>query len=132
MYIYMGLSVQWVLGVLCVCVFVCVCVCVYVCVCVSFSVSVSVFVCLRMCVWLRPSQSVSKKTNYASDLSKLIVCIPPSFCMGMGRMVEPLTKFSKREGLTGSQFLEGGCWESGSEFFRGFVVLTKKTKIWNI
>ena len=34
--------------------------------------------------------------------------LPPSpFCWG-GR-VEPPTKFSKRGGLAGSQFLEGGC-----------------------
>ena len=27
------------------------------------------------------------------------------------------SKCSKREGLTGSQFLEGGCWERGGVFF---------------
>ena len=34
--------------------------------------------------------------------------------------VEPLTKFSKKGGLTGPQLLEGGCWESGGgvTFFR--------------
>ena len=30
-----------------------------------------------------------------------------------GEGVESPTKFSKREGLTGSQFLEGGYWERG-------------------
>ena len=25
----------------------------------------------------------------------------------------------KKGGLTGSHFLEGGCWERGSELFRG-------------
>ena len=34
--------------------------------------------------------------------------------------MEPLTKFSKRGwGLTGSQFLEEGCWEWGGNFFQG-------------
>ena len=30
------------------------------------------------------------------------------------------TKFQKR-GLTGLQFLEGGCWERGGDFFQGRV-----------
>ena len=33
--------------------------------------------------------------------------------------VEHPTKFSKRGGLAGSQFLEGDCWERGSDFFHG-------------
>ena len=42
--------------------------------------------------------------------------------------VEPPTKFSKRGGLTGSQFLEGGCWERVDELFHGAggAVLHKK------
>ena len=32
---------------------------------------------------------------------------------------EPPTKFSKRGGLTGPQFLERGCWERGGDFFTG-------------
>ena len=32
---------------------------------------------------------------------------------------EPPTKFSKKRGLTGSQFLDGGCWERGGDFFQG-------------
>ena len=36
---------------------------------------------------------------------------PPICSRGAG--VEPLSKFSKRGGLTGSQTLEGGCWERG-------------------
>ena len=27
---------------------------------------------------------------------------------------------SEREGLTGSQFLEGGCWERRGDFFQGW------------
>ena len=48
----------------------------------------------------------------------------PPFLLEMG-WVEPPTKFSKgggrgRGGLTGSQFLEGDCWErEGGDFFRG-------------
>ena len=38
---------------------------------------------------------------------------PTLFCWG----VEPPTKFSKRG--TGSQFLEGGCWERGDDLFEG-------------
>ena len=33
--------------------------------------------------------------------------------------VEPPTKFSKSGGLAGSQFLEGGCLETGGDFFPG-------------
>ena len=49
-----------------------------------------------------------------------------SFLLG-GRGVEPPTKFSKRAaagGLTGSQLLEGGCWEGGGDFFQGGVQLS--------
>ena len=51
----MGVSVYWPLSVLCV------------------------FVCL-VCVCVRSNQSTSKKPYYVSDLSKLIVCTPTSFC----------------------------------------------------
>ena len=39
---------------------------------------------------------------------------PPS-----ARGVEPPTKFGKKEGLTGSQFLEGVAGKEGETFFRG-------------
>ena len=62
----------------------------------------------------------------------LMVCTPLLFCQGWG--VEPPTKFSKkggegrgRGGMTGSQFLEGDCWERGDDFFYGEVaVFTRK------
>ena len=38
--------------------------------------------------------------------------------MGGGGGVETPTKFSKRGGFTGSQFLEVGCWERGGDFFQ--------------
>ena len=39
--------------------------------------------------------------------------------VGEGGAVESPTKFSKRgRGLTGTQFLEGGCWERGVDFFQ--------------
>ena len=42
----------------------------------------------------------------------------------------------KKGGLTGPQFLQGGCWERGGDFFqRGemqFVEKKKQTKIWSI
>ena len=49
------------------------------------------------------------------------------------------TKFSKRQGLTGPQFLEGGCWEAGKKgvtFFRGGVAIFRsknklKSEIFN-
>ena len=46
---------------------------------------------------------------------------PPSLSAGGGGggEVEPLAKFSKRQGLTGSHFLQGGCLERGSDFFQG-------------
>ena len=46
--------------------------------------------------------------------------VHPSFCWG----VELPIKFSKRGALTGSQFLEGNCWERGGDFFQGVVVFT--------
>ena len=36
--------------------------------------------------------------------------LPPRFYWGE---VDPLNKFSKRGGLTGPKFLDGGCWERG-------------------
>ena len=51
-----------------------------------------------------------------------------SFLLG-GRGVEPPTKFSKRAaagGLTGSQLLEGGCWEGGGDFIQGVAIFTQK------
>ena len=44
---------------------------------------------------------------------------PPLSAGGGGEGVEPPTKFSKREGLTGTQLLEEGCWERGGNFFQG-------------
>ena len=43
---------------------------------------------------------------------------PPPFLQEEGE-VEPLTTFSKREGLTGSHFLQRGCWERGIDLFQG-------------
>ena len=42
--------------------------------------------------------------------------------------VETPTKFSKNGvgGLTGTQLLEGGCWERGGDFFPGGCNLHKK------
>ena len=49
---------------------------------------------------------------------------PPLFFL-LGR-VEPPTKFSKRGGLTGPQFLEGGCWERGEWLFSGRLQFSHK------
>ena len=48
------------------------------------------------------------------------------FCRGGG--VEPPTTFSKREGLTGTQLLEG-CWERGGDFFQGGCNFHIKNKL---
>ena len=53
--------------------------------------------------------------------------VHPPFCRG----VEPPTKFSKMGGgggggLTGSQLLEGNCWERGGYFFQGALQLSHK------
>ena len=62
--------------------------------------------------------------------SLFIVCTPPPLSAGGcgggrggggGGGVEPPTKFSKRGGLTGTQFLEGGYWEIGCSFLQGGV-----------
>ena len=42
---------------------------------------------------------------------------------------EPPTKFSKRGGLTGSQFLKGSCWERGVTFFIGGCSFYMKNKL---
>ena len=47
---------------------------------------------------------------------------PPFFLLGWGGEVEPPTKFSKREGLTGSKFLEGVARKEGGYFFQGMGV----------
>ena len=39
-------------------------------------------------------------------------------------------KFSEVGGLTGSQFLEGDCWEIGGEFFQVVAVFTEKWELW--
>ena len=44
---------------------------------------------------------------------------PPLSAGGGGGGIEPSTKFSKKECLTGAQFLEGGCWERGGGDFSG-------------
>ena len=36
-----------------------------------------------------------------------------------GEGIEPPTKFSKSEVLTGPQLLEGVCWERGGDFIQG-------------
>ena len=61
-----------------------------------------------------------------SDLSKLIIACTPSLSAGSGG-IEPPNKFSKKGGgLTGSQFLEEGCWERGGDFFQGGCSFYKK------
>ena len=47
------------------------------------------------------------------------------------REIEPLTKFSKRRVLTVPQFLEGGCWERGGDFFQGGCSFCIKAN-WNL
>ena len=46
---------------------------------------------------------------------------------------ESLAKgFREREGLTGHQFLEGGCWERGGDFFRdrgGAAIFTSEVNL---
>ena len=43
------------------------------------------------------------------------MCTPPPSA-GVGGGGEPLPDFRKGGDLTGHQFLEGGCWERGSDF----------------
>ena len=57
----------------------------------------------------------------------IIVCTP-SFCWGGWGEVEPLTKFSNRWALTGTQLWEGGCWKGGVTFFRRVAILQTKKK----
>ena len=51
--------------------------------------------------------------------------VHPRLSVGGGG-VEPPTKFSKRGDLTGSQFLEGDSWKSGSDFFQGGLLFLHK------
>ena len=59
-----------------------------------------------------------------------IVCtLPPFLQSGGGGRVEPPTKFSKRDGFTGPQLLDRGCWErGGGNFFQGWLQVAIFTK----
>ena len=80
-----------------------------------------------------------KIKNKNNKNEKTFLCTPPPspFLLGGGE-VEPPTKFSKRGGLTVSQFWEGGCGERGGDFLGGMVggggvavLLWKKSEIFN-
>ena len=45
--------------------------------------------------------------------------LPPNPPFSCRVRFEPPIKFSKREGLTDSQFLETGCWERVGDLFQG-------------
>ena len=70
------------------------------------------------------------------DISKVIEqnqSVPPSLS-AFGLNFQP--SFQKGGGLTGSQFLEGDCWEKGSDLFQGgscsFYIKNKlKSEIFN-
>ena len=58
-------------------------------------------------------------------------CFFDLFCV-IALGVEPPTKFSKKSGgggFTGSQFLEGGCWERGGSLLSGGCSFYIKNKI---
>ena len=88
------------------------------------TVCLCMFVCVCVCVCVRSNKSSGKKPHYVSDLSKLIVCTSPPFLLGGSVSYQIFKKGGG--GLTGSQFLEGGCWERGGDFFQGVAVFTKK------
>ena len=49
----------------------------------------------------------------------------PLLSLGEETGVEPPTNFQKIEDSTGPQFLEGGCWKRGGNFFQwGIVTFT--------
>ena len=59
-----------------------------------------------------------------------IVCTP----LFVVREVEPLPNFQQKKrggvkGLTGSQFLEGACWEKGVDVFSGRLRFLHKKKL---
>ena len=58
--------------------------------------------------------------KYVKYLLKVIYLhsVHPPPPPGFGGWFESPTKFSKKGDLTGSQFLEGGCWKRGGEFFQ--------------
>ena len=62
-----------------------------------------------------------------------IVCTTPKFLPRWGRCwrwVEPPTKFSKKRGLTATQFLERGCWKRRVwSFFSGGCSFWIKNKL---
>ena len=58
-------------------------------------------------------------TFFLGDLHSVHPSPHASYSGGRGwGEVEPSIKFSKRWDLTGSQFLEGQCWERGDVFFQ--------------
>ena len=65
---------------------------------------------------LKINESTSSSSFFFWMNINIAISLNPRFLLGVGG--EPPTKFSKRGSLTGSQFLEGGCWES-------FSVITK-------
>ena len=76
-----------------------------------------------------------KNINIAKTVKSdatFIVCTP--FLLGEGVSLQPNFK-KMRRGLTGSQFLKGGCWERGGDFFQGncsFYINNKlKSEIFN-
>ena len=52
-----------------------------------------------------------------------------SLSAGVGRGVEPHTKFSKRGVLTGPQLCEGVARKEGGNYFLGGVAIFRKSKI---
>ena len=56
-----------------------------------------------------------------------IYIVPPAKKGGGGLNLLP--DFQKGGGLTGPQFLEGGCWERGGDFFQGGCNFLTKDKL---
>ena len=82
------------------------------------------------------SDTFLRSDNFLEAIKKErgnIVCTSSCWGEGWEGGVEHSTKFFKKGGLTGSQFLERGCWERGLIFLGVLQLLYKKwTNIWNI
>ena len=80
---------------------------------------------------LKPCLSLYYYDKFITELEKNTI---KDFNCVYGHSV-PLIKFSKKEGLTGSQFLEVGCWERGGDFFQGgcsiYIKNELKSEIFN-
>ena len=92
----------------------------------------SLCVCVCVCFLCEIKSEYQQKTTLRVRPQYIHSVYPTPFMLGGeggGGCLASNQISKKGGGLTGSQFLEGGCWERGSDFFqerRGMQFLQKK------